>query len=110
MKTETHLDSQKNLLTVRVPGDLTSTTVEALRAEVNHLLEWPHDQPLPWQTLKLDLSSAKMVDSAGLNLIVAVLRAVKEAGGQMQVIYGNPNVHRTLLFTRLDRQVGLVSV
>ena len=107
-KPESHLNAEQKLLTVLVPGNLVSTTVEALRNAVNSLLDWPAGQPVPWQTLKLDLTAARMVDSAGLNLVVAILRAVRRVGGRMQVAYSDTNVHRTLVFTRLDRHVELI--
>ncbi|MGC3961412.1 MAG: STAS domain-containing protein [Verrucomicrobiota bacterium] len=85
---------QAKPLIVQVPGNLTSTSIEALRQKVNFLLDCPADQALPWQTLQLDLSAARMVDSAGLNLIVAIFKAVKHQGRRMQILYSDNNVHR----------------
>ena len=97
-----------NTLTVTINGDLISTTAERLRTEINALFEAPPANPPAWQLLRLDLASAKMVDSVGLNFIVTILKAVQKQGAKMQIIYTNQNVHRTFLFTRLDKHVELV--
>jgi anti-anti-sigma factor len=50
-----------------------------------------------------------MVDSVGLNFIVNVLKSVQQHGAKMQIVYANQNVHRTFLFTRLDKHLELLS-
>jgi anti-anti-sigma factor len=93
-------------IALHVAGDLLSTNAKDLRAAVEDLLAAPEKQT--WlKTLVLDLTGAKMVDSVGLNLIVAILRAVRIAGGTMTLKHDNPNVHRILLFTRLDQQLTI---
>ena len=104
------LDNELRTVTVRVAGDLLSTTVEAVRGEVANLLTGPTGQPGPRQKVNLDLTAAKAVDSVGLNFIVTLLKAVQKNGGQMRVTCRNPNVHRVLLFTRLDQHLELVKV
>jgi anti-anti-sigma factor len=54
------------------------------------------------------VSTAKMIDSVGLNFVVTILKAVQANKGKLEVVYANPNVHRTLLFTRLDKHATLV--
>lgn len=93
--------------TIRVQGDLLSTNAKELRASLENLLSAPEKQ-VGLRTLFLDLSTATMIDSVGLNLIVAILRATKQAGGAMKIQHANPNVHRILLFTRLDQQLEIL--
>lgn len=93
--------------TARVEGDLLSTNAKDLRDAVADLLSQP-EKHHGMRSFVLDLSRAKMIDSVGLNLIVAILRSVKQAGGAMQIRHDNPNVHRILLFTRLDQQVEIL--
>ena len=93
--------------TVTVPGDLVSTTTDALRLQLAALLE-PTGSPPPWRTLQLDLTRANMVDSMGLNLIVTILRAVQNHGGKMQVALTSLNVLRTFQFTRLNQHIELI--
>jgi len=102
------LDLNHQLLTVYVTGDLTSTNAEALRGEMGGLPEAPGGAPQKWNTLKLDLTAAQMVDSVGLNLIVTLLKRVQKCGARMQIACSSPNVLRTLTFTRLDTHVDLV--
>jgi anti-anti-sigma factor len=92
---------------VSVPGDLVSTTTDALRQQLAALLE-PAGAPPPWRTLQLDLTHASMVDSVGLNLIVTILRAVQNHGGKMQIKLTSPNVLRTFQFTRLNQHIELI--
>lgn len=106
------MNSQPNLdektFTLRVPGDLISTTVETLRHETVDLFGTA-DAPPKWTTLVLDLTAAKMLDSAGLNLVVSLFKRVQLRGGRMQIRYSSPNILRILTFTRLDKHVELVS-
>lgn len=95
-------------ITLRVEGDLLCTRVDAVRQEAANLLTDSAGAKAAWQIFKLDLTAAKMVDSAGLNLVVALLKRVLAKGGTMQVLYSNENVLRTFKFTRLDEHVQLV--
>jgi len=61
-------------------------------------------------TFKVDLTSAKMIDSVGLNLVVTWLKRTQKLGAKMQVAYSNANVLRTFIFTRLDKHIELVKV
>jgi len=103
-----NLNLEDKILTLRVPADLISTNAESVRGDIRSLLDPPEGKPQSWQTFRLDLSAAKRVDSVGLNLIVAMVKAVQRVGAKMQVVYSDPNVHRTILFTRLDKYVEVL--
>lgn len=105
----TLLDAKNGVLTLELPGDLVSTTTEALREEIEPLLTGASTPEGEWRLLKLDLSRARMVDSVGLNLIVRILKAVQRQNATMQILCANAAVHRTLVFTRLDKYVELVT-
>jgi len=105
---KTNLDPQNKVLTLTAPGDLVSTTVNRQHPEINQLLDPPPGAATQWSLLRLDLSAAKMVDSVGLNFIVSILKGAQKQGAKMQILYSNPNVHRTFLFTRLDRHAELI--
>jgi anti-anti-sigma factor len=91
---------------LELPGDVLSTNVRDLRplifAEIDRM------PAAGAGILELALEHARMVDSAGLNLIVSAMRAVGGKGGRMRVIVANGNVHRTFVFTRLDQHLELV--
>jgi anti-anti-sigma factor len=101
------LDTTNETLTFTVNGDLVSSTANLLRPQVLALLE-TSDASARWRLFRLDLTAAKMVDSVGLNFIVTILKAVQKRDAKMQVVCQNQNVHRTLLFTRLDKHVELI--
>lgn len=96
-----------NTLTLVWPGDVLSSNVDTLRQESVALLEGGELKNVPWTVLKLDITHAKMVDSAGLNLIVSVIKIAKGRGATVRATVGNPNVYRTFIFTRLDKQLEL---
>lgn len=96
-----------SILRFRQNGDLTSTNSERLSKDLKSAVDSAHLQNA---TVVLDLTSAKMVDSVGLNLIVTALRAIQNFGGKMCIEYSNQNVYRTFVFTRLDKHVELVKI
>jgi|JI10StandDraft_1071094.scaffolds.fasta_scaffold704495_2 anti-anti-sigma factor len=102
-----NLDTNTNTLSIAFPGDVLSTNVDGLRQAAFGLLEGERLKQAPWTTLKLDLTAAKMVDSAGLNLIVSIIKHAKNRGAAVRATVGNPNVYRTFIFTRLDKQLDL---
>ena len=99
------LDTSVGILSVTIPGDILSTNADTLRDELFGLLESPEIKTGAWQILKLDLTTAQMVDSVGLNLIVSLIRAVKARQGTVEAAIRSANIHRTFMFTRLDRQI-----
>jgi anti-anti-sigma factor len=102
------LDSNTKILTITFPGDILSTTANVLREEVFHLLDSSSCKDADWNTLKLDLAAARMIDSVGLNLLVAIIRAVKPKNKLVQAVISNANIQRTFIFTRLDRQLEII--
>ena len=61
-------------LSAVIPGDLTSTTVESIRRDLHGLMEEPAVKRARVQCLELDLRQARMMDSAGLNLLVSLVK------------------------------------
>ena len=105
-----HLDKKDRILSVEVEGDILSTTQERLRQSFLSLLDSREIQAAEWTLLKLDLTRAAMIDSAGLNLLVSVIKLVKERGARVAATIASASVHRTFLFTRLDRQMEVTVV
>lgn len=94
-------------LTVVWPGDVLSSNVDTLRQGTQDLLDGNELKNAAWSVLRLDLTHAKMVDSAGLNLIVSIIKLARAKGAVVRATVGNPNVYRTFIFTRLDKQLEL---
>jgi anti-anti-sigma factor len=99
-------DSANMTLTVVIPSDVLSTNTEVLRPEIFKILEDTASEA--WQVLVFDLTAAKMVDSAGLNLLISVVRSVQPRGMKIRALVSNDNILRTFKFTRLDRHIELV--
>jgi anti-anti-sigma factor len=105
-----HLDKKGQSLNVEVEGDILSTTQEPLRQSLMSLLASEEIQSANWNLLKLDLTRAAMIDSAGLNLLVSLIKLVRNRGARVAATIASPGVHRTFLFTRLDKQMEVTVV
>lgn len=103
------LDTSNKTLLLTFPGDIVSTNAGALREQIFGILESDIIQRADWTTLDLDLRSAKMVDSMGLNLLVSIIKLARNRGGKVVGRVDNPNVQRALCFTRLNTQMELIA-
>jgi ABC-type transporter Mla MlaB component len=92
------------LVRCEIQVDVLSTTVGTLRPV---LIEKAEQSP-EGATLELAFIGTRMIDSAGLNLVVSVIRAMRARKGRVRARVSDENVHRTFLFTRLDQQLELV--
>lgn len=99
---------RNNSLVLSVDGDILSTTAEELRARFVELMATENVKQAAWNLLELDLTRSKVIDSAGLNLVVAMVKTVKARGAAVQARMTSKTVHRTFVFTRLDHQVKVV--
>jgi anti-anti-sigma factor len=105
-----HSENDEKTVQVLVPGDVLSTNVESLREEIKAVIKAAEAGLPDWNMLELDLTAATMVDSAGLNLIVSLVRLAGRRGGKVRVRIKSSGVHRTLLFTRLDEHLEIVKL
>jgi anti-anti-sigma factor len=100
------MQTQINDYTLRVtfPGDLLSTNVAALRTELlSHL-----DKEATATTIIADLSNAKVVDSQGLNLLIALLRESERRKLTFRVENPHPEIRRMFTLLNLNLRFGLV--
>jgi len=88
-------------------GDLTSTTAAAYRSLIDQKMASSTQDNPGWNHLELDLRAARMVDSVGLNLLVSVIKNMKERGGSVRILIAHPNIQRILAFTRIDRHAEI---
>jgi len=102
------LNSAEQTLEITLPGDLLSTNADQIRSEVFGLLETAPIKAGGWNTLKLDLTAAKMVDSVGLNLVVGLYKEAKKRGAKTSAVLSNSNIQRTFIFTRLDSHIQVI--
>ena len=85
-------------LTLYFPADVVSTNVD-------ELFNSDTCKDANWVNLKLELSDAKMVDSAGLNFVVTLVKQTKAREGVVEAVISSEHIWRTLMFTCLDKQM-----
>jgi anti-anti-sigma factor len=95
------------MLQLAVPGSLLSTNVESFRVGALAAIERLSQESL-WAGIEIDLTRAEMVDSAGLNALVSVIRKLNSRGRKTRIRVHDAHVHRTCLFTRLDQLAPIV--
>ena len=103
------IDSETNTYTVILEGNILSTNAHDVRAQLAKALGDPRSAAGVLEFFELDITSAQMIDSVGLNLIVWLLKAVRERRASLRLLVASVHVQRTLQFTRLDQQMELVS-
>jgi anti-anti-sigma factor len=90
------------------PGDLTSSTAKSVREAIEKAItESPNGQK-PQALLDLDLTQARFVDSVGINLLVQMIRRMKETGGGVRIRISNANIKRVLSFMRVDQHADVI--
>ena len=99
------IEKHHNRLTLYFPTDVVSTNVDGLKREIDELMQSDKCQEADWSNLKLELSDAKMVDSAGLNFVVTLVKQAKAREGTVEAVISSEHIRRTLMFTRLDKQM-----
>ena len=104
-----HLDPSSKTLTLQFAGDVLSTNADALRQETMGALESPALKLADWQTLKLDLTGASMIDSVGLNLLVSLIKSAQGRSAKVVGVISSASVKRALIFTRLNTQMEVVT-
>jgi anti-anti-sigma factor len=99
------LDEASRTLKIEVAGDLLSTNYDLVNGEIQALLARDDIRDNPWTVLFLDLSAARLIDSMGLNILVSLVKKVQAPprNGRVKTRITSPTIHRTLLFTRLEK-------
>ncbi len=103
------LGLENNRVKLAFPGDILSTNVETLREQIFSTLNSTQYTNLACDAFEFDFTKAQMIDSAGLNLVVSVLRQVKKKATRISALVASAHVGRILRFTRLDRQMEIIA-
>jgi anti-anti-sigma factor len=99
------VDTVKRRLLVEIRDDVTSTQVPLLRRGLKGILD--QTDPSSWTAFYLDIRSARMVDSMGINWLFAESVRVRELGRTMVIRISSPAIHRVMQFAGLDKLVVL---
>ena len=102
------LGLHSNRVKLAFPGDILSTNVESLRETIFAEFDSIAFKSTVFQDFDFDFRKVQMIDSAGLNLVIAILRQVKKKPTRVTALVSSAHVSRILLFTRLDRQMEIV--
>ena len=91
---------------VTLAGDLSSTTAEAARAALHAAVEADGGAGGA-RALRIELPTARLIDSVGLNVLVGIIKRVRASGGEVTIAVAHPSVERILTFTRLTTLIRL---
>jgi anti-anti-sigma factor len=99
------LDDAGKILRIDVAGDLLSTNFDQVNNALQEVLDGEAVKASSWSTLLLDLTTAKLIDSMGLNVLVGLVKRIgaPPRNGRIKTRITSPTIHRTLLFTRLEK-------
>jgi anti-anti-sigma factor len=103
-------NSESKMVEFSVPGDLLSTNADQFRVTALSAVDSALPQSSGWQGVEVNLGNAHMVDSAGLNALIGLLRKLKSDGRRMVIRVADPHVHRVLMFTRMDKQAEIIQI
>lgn len=81
---------------VELRGELDVESCRSARKDFRALLDSPHRRFL------MDMGRLTFIDSAGLGMLVRLLRRVREAGGDLVLVRANPSVRKLFRMTGLD--------
>jgi anti-anti-sigma factor len=98
-------DPSDRSVQIVIPGDVLSTNVDSIRAAIFDAIESDEALQGGYERICLDLTAAKMIDSAGLNLLVSVLKVAKSRQASVIAKITSPHIQRTFSFTRLDKLI-----
>ena len=90
------MTASPNIALVPVAGDVDVTTVDALRATLDALID------SGCRRIVLNMANVGFVDSAGMGLVFAEVRRMRSLGGLISLTNVNPRVMRALRISRLS--------
>jgi len=90
-----------------IPGDVLSTNVDNIRESIFETIDSEEVVQNGFSKICLDLTAAKMIGSAGLNLLVSVLKVAKTQQATVIAKISSPHIQRTFSFTRLDKLINI---
>ena len=96
-----------SVVTCAAPGDLVSTTTKPYRDSIEQAMTASMNNPA-WTVLELDLRAARFIDSVGINLLILLIRRMKDRGGNVRILISSPNLKRVLSFMRVDQHAEII--
>ena len=103
MMVDARVEERKGRLIVEVNEDIVSTRVPELRHSMLQVYERCGFDT--WKTLYLDIRSARMIDSMGINWLFAESVRLRDDKKGMVVRVSSPAIFRVIQFAGLDKLV-----
>jgi anti-sigma B factor antagonist len=97
-----NLTSSGKVLMITGVIELNATNAAAFRDQVRTTLQPQHE------TVEIDFSTARFVDSSGLGALIAIHKTVCGRGGLVRIIRPTPAVLQILELTRMHRIFEIV--
>lgn len=94
----------RNILVVRVKGELDMLIADKMRQEIDRRLE---DNNI--KNLIFNLEKVTFIDSSGLGVIIGRYKKVSAAGGRMFIVGAKNPVEKILHFSGINRLVPMYS-
>ncbi|CAH0118642.1 MULTISPECIES: anti-sigma F factor antagonist [unclassified Paenibacillus] len=91
MNLQVELEHQRDVLIVRLRGELDHHTADAVRAKIDESIYRGQTNHLV-----LSLKDLLFMDSSGIGVILGRYKLIQSKGGKMAVCDVNPSVHRLL--------------
>jgi len=92
--------TQTNIATrevFRVEGDIVALSATGLRTKMKEMMA------LGVVELVLDLAKVRMVDSAGIGLLISAHNSLRKTGGSLEIVHANPEILELLRSMRMHR-------
>lgn len=102
MSFSVHLEVKRDVLCIRLSGELDHHTAEELRAKVTDMIEKHRTHHIV-----LNLAELSFMDSSGLGVILGRYKHVKSLGGEMVVCAISPPVKRLFEMSGLFKIIRL---
>lgn len=88
------------LLILKIKGDILSTNAEERAEQIGQLLHQHQD----YDVVRLDMNTARMIDSVGLNMLLGVIKMLREQKAAEVILQiASPSINRVLNMSRFDQ-------
>jgi len=92
---------EDNRAVIRPEADIVAASVADLRSRMRGLIG------AGVRDLVVDLSAVRMVDSAGLGLLISAHNSLRKAGGQISVVHASPDVYELFRTMRIHQHFSV---
>ena len=96
-------ERRRNTVLVKLTGELDHCSAQAIRRELDGLIEDPEVR-----ALVLDLKGMTFMDSSGIGVLLGRYRTLAQRGGKVAVKNMNPHVARIFFLSGLNQVIQIM--